>query len=165
MARKAIVDKEIILSMLKAGETTQRIAEKFSVSRQAIDLHRKDFIGKGLLPDRRAARSKKQPSTESGNNAAPQTEGYPRQPVSVSNEKPENKSTISLDTHIDLIINAFSALKRLPSLERELELYRLENERMKQELDKLTLIEKKRIEQENRWMLIRNDDFTRNSSS
>lgn len=50
MARKAIVNKDTVLRMLREGETTQRIAEGFNVSRQAIDLYRKDFIGKGLLP-------------------------------------------------------------------------------------------------------------------
>ncbi len=58
MARKAIVNKNIILNKLKDGETTQSIAENFNVSRQAIDLYRRDFIKKGLLPNQRALRGK-----------------------------------------------------------------------------------------------------------
>ena len=50
MARKAIVDRNIVLQLLKEGKTSQSIAAQFGVSRQAIDLHRKEFIRTGLLP-------------------------------------------------------------------------------------------------------------------
>jgi len=55
MARKAIVDRDLVLTWLREGKTTEYIAEQYSVSRQAIDLHRRDFISRGLLPDQRAA--------------------------------------------------------------------------------------------------------------
>ena len=51
MTRKAVVDRDTILNMLREGKTTQNIAEKYGVSRQAIDLHRRDYIKKGLLPN------------------------------------------------------------------------------------------------------------------
>jgi len=112
MARKAIVDKDVILRMLREGETTQRIAEKFNVSRQAIDIHRRDFIEKGLLPNKRAARTRK-----TAEKAAPQKQNL----ISPSQALP-SKDNISLDEQIDLIINAFNALKRLPQLEKEVPL-------------------------------------------
>ena len=59
MARKAIVDRDIVLICLREGKTTQYIAEQFGVNRQAIDLHRRDFISRGLLPNQRAARGKR----------------------------------------------------------------------------------------------------------
>ena len=102
MARKAIVNKDIILSMLKEGETTQRIAGKFNVSRQAIDLYRKDFIEKGLLPNQRAVRTRKAPKE-----AAPQ-----KQKIISPRQSPPSKNIVSLDKQIDLIINAFNALPR-----------------------------------------------------
>ena len=111
MARKAIVNKDIILSMLREGETTQRIAEKFSVSRQAIDLYRRDFIEKGLLPNQRAVRTRKAPKE-----AAPQ-----KQKLILQRQSPPSKDIVSLDGQIDLIINAFHALKRLPQLEKEVD--------------------------------------------
>ena len=49
MARKAIVDRNTVLQLLKEGKTSQNIATQFGVSRQAIDLHRKEFIRTGLL--------------------------------------------------------------------------------------------------------------------
>ena len=49
MARKAIVDRNTVLQLLKEGKTSQTIATQFGVSRQAIDLHRKEFIRTGLL--------------------------------------------------------------------------------------------------------------------
>lgn len=164
MARKAIVDKEIILDLLKRGETTQRVADRFKVSRQAIDLHRKDFINKGLLPDKRAARTGKEPETgppEKGSFF----ENYP--PVSGQSalipEQSKDKNVIeSLDTQIDLIINAFNALKRLPAVEKELEMLRQENEKARQEIELLKTRENKRLDQENRWMLINKEDMPDN---
>ena len=49
MARKAIVDRPAVLEMLKEGKTSQAIADRFGVSRQAIDLYRKQFTREGLL--------------------------------------------------------------------------------------------------------------------
>ena len=143
MTRKAIVNKDIILSMLKEGETTQRIAEKFNVSRQAIDLYRKDFIEKGLLPNQRAVRTRKTPKE-----AAPQ-----KQKIISPRQSPPSKNIVSLDKQIDLIINAFNALKRLPQLEKEVETYKQEYENALHEIEHLKEAEKKRLDQESRWLL------------
>ncbi|MFC2036111.1 hypothetical protein ACFLUJ_08360 [Chloroflexota bacterium] len=149
MARKAIINKDIVLSMLKEGETTQRIAEKFNVSRQAIDLYRRGFIKKGFLPNQRAVRIKK-----ATKEATPQKQ----EPASHSQSTP-SKDIVSLDEHIDLIINAFNALKRLPQLEKEVETYKHECENALHEIERLKEKEMKRLDQESRWLLIqrRND--------
>ena len=97
MARKAIVDKEIVLSMLKEGVTTQGVAEKYNVSRQAIDLYRKDFIKKGLLPDRRAARTVKLPEEITSGNETRTEKAVPQQSLKPSGE------TVTLDKQIDLL--------------------------------------------------------------
>ena len=143
MARKAIVNKEIILSMLREGETTQSIAEKFNVSRQAIDLHRRDFIAKGLLPNQRAVRTRK-----ALGQATPQ-----RQNLTSPRQAPPARDVVSLDEQIDLIIDAFNALKRLPQLEKEVETYRREYENAVREIERLKENEKKRLDQESRWLL------------
>lgn len=167
MARKAIVDKDIILELLKKGETTQRIAERFKVSRQAIDLHRKEFINNGLLPDRRAARTRKEPiesidSTKNIGNENPTFE----QSVLIKSNIPSQEiiETVSLDAQIDLIISAFNALKRLPVVEKELENLKQENEKAKIEIERLKGLENKRIDQEKRWMLINTEDMPDSSS-
>jgi hypothetical protein len=149
MARKATVNKETVLSMLKEGETTQHIAEKFNVSRQAIDLYRKDFIARGLLPDRRASRVSKSPKEASPREKIP--ESPPQSPLSPD-------TVPSLDEQIDLIISAFDALKRLPQLEKELETYRRENENARLEIERLKGKVQKRLDQENRWLLTQNQD-------
>ncbi len=151
MARKAIVNKDIILSMLREGETTQRIAEKFNVSRQAIDLHRRDLIEKGLLTNQRAVRTRKAPKE-----AAPQTQKLisPRQ-------SPPSKDIVSLDVQIDLIIKAFSALKRLPQLEKEVETYKQEYENALHEIERLKENEKKRLDQESQWILTQSHNDAR----
>ena len=69
-----------------------------------------------------------------------------------------NPSGESLDEQIDLLISAFSALKRLPVLEKEIEAIKRENEKARYEIERLKSQERKRLEQENRWMLIRDDD-------
>lgn len=143
MARKAIVNKDIILSMLKEGETTQRIAEKFSVSRQAIDLYRRDFIEKGLLPNQRAVRTRK-----AIKEATPQ-----KQKIISPRQSLPSKDIVSLNEQIDLIINAFNALKRLPQLEKEIETYKQEYENALHEIERLKEDEKKRLDQESRWLL------------
>ncbi len=130
MARKAIVDKDKILSMLQEGKTTQSIAEMFGVSRQAIDLHRRDFISRGLLHDQRAARTKR----------AEKKAGRIAHRID------------SLDEQIELIIAAFSALKRLTELEKELETYKRKYENATKEIEHLQEIEHKRQDQELRWL-------------
>ena len=150
MARKAIVDKDIILSMLREGETTGRIAEKFKVSRQAIDLYRRDFIEQGFLPNQRAAKIRKDPKE-----AAPRKHKriLPVQSRPVKDE-------VSLDKHIDLMINAFNALKRLPQLEKEFETYKHEYENALHEIERLKTIEQKRLDQERRWLLTQRHNDT-----
>ena len=129
MARKAIVDKDLVLNLLKEGKTTKQIAEQFGVSRQAIDLHRREFISMDLLPDQRAGRKQR---------AAKET------------LTPE-RSVVSLEQQIDLIIAAFSALKSLPKLEAELEKYKRDYENTLQELERLRKSEQKRQEQEQQF--------------
>ncbi|MFC1992507.1 helix-turn-helix domain-containing protein [Chloroflexota bacterium] len=142
MARKAIVDKDIILSMLNEGETTQRIADKFNVSRQAVDIYRRDFIKNGLLPNQRAVRTSKAPK-----------EAVPtKQNIIMPKEYPPSKDTVALDKQIDLIIDAFHALKRLPQLEKEVDTYKHEYENALQEIERLKENEKKRLDQESRWL-------------
>ena len=129
MARKAIVDRDLVLNWLREGKTTQYIAEQYDVSRQAIDLHRRDFISRGLLPDQRAAREKR---------AAKET-------------VPPKQIIASLDQQIELIIEALGALKRLPELEAELEKYKRDYENALQEIERLREGEQKRQEQEQRF--------------
>jgi hypothetical protein len=165
MARKAIVDKDLILDLLKNGESTQRIAKRFNVSRQAIDLHRKDFINSGLLPDKRASRIRKEQSeffntTEEidGEDSSVQQQALNRSKI------PVVENIESLDAQIDLIISAFNALKRLPVVEKELEALKRENEKARQEIERLKSHENKRLDQENRWTLINTQDFPGSSS-
>jgi len=136
--------------MLRKGESTQRIAKKFNVSRQAIDLHRRDFIERGLLPNQRALRIKK----------APKGVTHKSQIIASPEQSPYSKDTgFSLDEQIDLIIDAFNALKRLPQLEKEVETYKKQYENALQEIENLNETLKKRMDQESRWRLTqrRND--------
>jgi tRNA/tmRNA/rRNA uracil-C5-methylase (TrmA/RlmC/RlmD family) len=132
--------------MLREGKTTQRIAEKFNVSRQAIDLHRRDFISKGLLANQRAARKTK---------ALPQAPSRTTNPTS-NWQSQSSKDITSLDGQIDLMINAFDALKRLPQLEIELETYKQQYEKALSVIKSLNENEKTRLGQETRWLLTHN---------
>ncbi|MFC1968248.1 hypothetical protein ACFLVX_02510 [Chloroflexota bacterium] len=145
MARKAIVDKEIILNMLRMGESTRSVAERFGVSRQAIDLHRRDFINKGLLTNQRAVKKRRAAKEDLPTN---------RKLVSSKESVALENNIIPLDTQINLIIDAFSALKSLPQLERELVNYKRKYESAMQELDRLKQVGKKRYDQEQRWLLV-----------
>ena len=142
MARRAVVNKDIVLSMLREGETTQSIADKFNVSRQAIDLYRRDFIEKGLLPNQRAVRARK----------ATEEVMPPKQNLISPRQSTTSKDIVSLDGQIDLIINALNALKRLPQLEKEIETCKQEYENAIQEIERLKESEKKRLDQESRWL-------------
>lgn len=160
MARKAIVDKEIILDLLEKGETTQRIADRFKVSRQAIDLHRREFINKGLLPDKRAARTRKEPvGIINPPNEADNNNSGAQQPVLIQSQTSTQLNIETLDEQIDLIIRAFNALKRLPAVEKELEILRKENEEVKFEIERLKASENKRLDQENRWKSINTEEI------
>jgi transposase len=143
MVRKAIVDKEKVLSMLREGETTQHIAENFKVSRQAVDIYRRDFIKKGLLPDQRAVRKKRKALKENISH---------RQNSMSHKEYSTSRISITLDEQIDLIIKAFNALKRLPQLEKEVEAYKQQYDNALQEIERLKKTEKKRLVQESRWL-------------
>ena len=165
MARKAIVDKEKILDLLNKGETTQKIAEKFKVSRQAIDLHRKEFISKGLLPDKRAVRRRKEKPTFINSIKKNEYDNPREKQSAIMHSKPtQSESAVSLDAQIDLMISAFNALKQLPFVEKELDTLKQENERIKQEIERLTNRQRKRMEQEDRWMLIKPEDIPDPSS-
>ena len=143
MARKAIVNKDIVLNMLREGETTQHIADRFKVSRQAIDLYRRDFIKRDLLPDQRAPRKVRMEKVSSVQNDKP----------IASSQYSHSKDTVSLDVQINLIIDAFSALKRLPQLKTELEEFKQKYDNALREIERLKEDEKKRLDQESRWLL------------
>ena len=146
MARKPIVDRNTVLQLLKEGKTSQTIATQFGVSRQAIDLHRKEFIRTGLLP---AAGTAPLPVT------VPQTI---TQAVSAKPASAITPKDISLDRMIDLFIKAFDALKRIPELEAEVERYRNEHDDLLKQIKQLEEREKKRQEQESRWLQAQNPD-------
>ena len=131
MARKATVDKDVVLRMLQEGKTTQQVADQFEVSRQAIDLHRREFINRGLLEDQRAFRKAR----------ADRATVFPY------------RNGISLEQLIDLVIAAFSALKQLPELEADLEKYRRDYQSAIQEIERLKKTDEKWKEQEQRWLL------------
>ncbi len=149
MARKAIVDRDTVLQMLRDGQTTQRVADHFGVTRQAVDLHRKDFIAHGLITDQRAARSHPgvaMPTTES----APTQQGIP---VAPSAPSPRELATLPLNQIIDLAIEAFAALKKLPELEAERDRYRQSYQAAAAEIERLKEAEDRRRDQEQRWFL------------
>ena len=131
MARKATVDKDVVLRMLQEGRTTQYVADQFEVSRQAIDLHRREFINRGLLEDQRSFRKAR----------ADRATVFPY------------RDGISLEQLIDLVIAAFSALKQLPELEADLEKYRRDYQSAIQEIERLKKTDRKWKEQEQRWRL------------
>ena len=148
MARKAIVDRNTVLQLLKEGKSSQVIATQFSVSRQAIDLYRKDFTCTGLLP---AAGTAPLPITALPS-IPPAAPRVPARNFSPSVQPPE----VSLDQMIDLIIKAFDALKRLPELENEVAKFRSEHQGLLQQIAQLEESEKKRNEQETRWLQAQN---------
>ena len=142
MTRKATVDKDLVLQMLREGKTTQYIADHFGVSRQAVDLHRRDFITKGLLPDQRAGKQTK----------------------TAKEDVPPNRNIPSLDQQIELIIEAFSALRRIPKLEADIEKYKRAYEGAVHEIERLQNAEQKRQDQELRWLHAQHQEDTGSSS-
>jgi len=136
MARKAIVDRDEVLRMLQEGNSTQSVADHFGVTRQAIDLHRRDFIDRGLLRNERAGRvARPVPAALTGTAAGPATV----------------TTTTRLDDLIDLVIRAFTALKRVPELEAELDQSRRDCERLRDEFERLRTEADRRRDQELRW--------------
>jgi hypothetical protein len=154
MARKAVVDRNIVLQLLKEGKTSHSIATQFGVSRQAIDLYRKEFVRTGLLP--------------SSTTPLPVSTQLPVTPV-IKPPIPPKPSTHSLEPHdvsldqmIELIIKAFDALKRIPELEAEVTKYRSEYNGLITQIEQLEEREKKRKEQEIRWIHAQNPDIVSN---
>ncbi len=135
MARKATVDKDIVLEMLREGKTTQYVADEFGVSRQAIDLHRKEFISRHLLDDQRSFRK-----ARAARAAVSSTRGG-----------------ISLEQLVDLVIAAFSALKEVPELEADLEKYRRDYQSAMEEIERLKKTDQKWKEQELRWSAVQQE--------
>ena len=133
MARKATVDINLVLQMLQEGRSTREVADHFSVSRQAIDLHRKKFITQGILQTKRAARAPK--------------------PIDKPPKSPSLTKGYSLEELIDLVLEAFTALKRMPTLEADLERYKHDYETALSEIERLKQAEEKRTDQESRWLL------------
>jgi len=159
MARKAIVDRAAVLEMLKQGMTSQAIADRFGVSRQAIDLHRKQFTAAGLLvPPQRHAPA---PAPAQGRAASREQRGEaqsqisPAAPGSADMPPLSPIPSLSLDQLIDLIIQAFTALKRIPELEKEFAALRKSYEAALQQIQELNEREQKRREQELRWLRAR----------
>ena len=144
MARKAIVDRDTVLRMLRDGQTTQHVADHFGVSRQAVDLHRKDFIARGLITDQRAARSRR-------STAAPTAEATPTVTEATPAPSPRELAALPLDQIIDLAIDAFAALKKLPEAEAERDRYQKSYEAAAAEIERLKEAESHRRTQEQRW--------------
>jgi hypothetical protein len=150
MARKPTVNREVVLQMLREGKTSQFIGDQFGVSRQAIDLYRKQFNKEGLLA---GSGVKVNPLI-----ASPAVPVYePRYEPRVNrNPLPSSAiskaSSLSLDQMVDVIIEAFSAMKRIPELEAELNQFRSQYEKALKEVEELKLKEQKRKEQEARWI-------------
>ena len=154
MARKATVDRNLVLQFLKEGKTSQSIATQFGVSRQAIDLYRKEFFRTGLLQNIIT------PLPAAAPNPAPLTvsPAAPSKPLS-SGLQPED---VSLDQMIELMIKAFDALKRIKELEAEAEKYRNEHDALVKQIELLEEREKKRKEQESRWLHAQNPGILTN---
>lgn len=151
MARKAIVDRNVVLQLLKEGKTSQSIGTQFGVSRQAIDLYRKEFVRAGLL--------------QGTNSPPPAAPPLPITEPSVSTIKTAPAITprdITLDQMIELLIKALSALKRLPQLEAEVARYRHDYEELFKQIGQLEEREKKRREQEDRWLHAQHGDNQNN---
>jgi hypothetical protein len=155
MARKATVDRNLVLQFLKEGKTSQSIAAQFGVSRQAIDLYRKEFVRTGQL----------QPNVTplpvvTARSSGPPATGIPVPvPTQAIGLQPQD---VSLDQMIELMIKAFAALKRIPELEAEAAKYRNEHDALIAQIAQLEDREKKRKEQETRWLHAQNPGILTN---
>jgi len=67
-----------------------------------------------------------------------------------------------LDQLIELMIKAFDALKRIKELEAEAEKYRNEHDALVKQIEALEEREKKRKEQESRWLHAQNPGILTN---
>jgi cell division protein FtsL len=150
MARKAIVDRETVLQLLREGQTSKAIADRFGVSRQAIDLYRKylsNFIPPNDIEKPQATNEPKptsvyQPKVES-------VSGHEKPPYPT---RTSTRSALSLDEMVDLIIEAFSALRRVKELESEISTLKKKSDALLQQIEQLEVREQKRKEQEARWI-------------
>jgi len=151
MARKATVDVDKVMQMLREGQSTQSVADFFGVSRQAIDLHRRKFIQSGQLVERRAPRRTvtAQESGETGIKGSPASS-----PAKSAETGTKGSPTVSLDRLIELSIEAFESLKKVPKLEAELEKYKRDYQRAAEQIEQLERAVNKRNEQEARWNLV-----------
>lgn len=141
MARKATVDRDTVLHLLREGKTSQSIASQYGVSRQAIDLYRKQLKSPSLL-------------AATAPTALPPQEAVippPPLPRTADTATPAPQPQVSLDQMIELMIQAFSAMKRLPELEMELKQMQEQYETVKAQISNLEEREKRRLEQESRW--------------
>jgi hypothetical protein len=155
MARKAIVDRDTVLQLLREGKTSQTIASQYGVSRQAIDLYRKQFVNSGLLPETRPAKpvmvTEPRPGIQFTERHTLEPAPEPK-PLPYSATPTTALPTLSLDQMVDLIIQAFSALKRVPELEVEIVKTRKSYDALLQQVEQLQMREQKRKEQEARWI-------------
>lgn len=143
MARKPTIDVAMAIQMLRDGQSTQAVAEHFGVSRQAIDLHRRKLIQSGQLVDKRANRT---------------TETVPTETVRRQSPSVKRPADVSLDGVIDLAIQAFGSLKRVPQIEAELARCKQDYDQARLRIDELELELRKRTEQEARWKLAMTGD-------
>jgi hypothetical protein len=155
MARKATVDRNLALQFLKEGKTSQSIAAQFGVSRQAIDLYRKEFVRTGLLQPNATPL----PVLTAPNSAPPAASSPAPVPTQPAGLQPQD---VSLDQMIELMIKAFAALKRIPELEAEAAKIRSEHDALIKQIEQLEEREKKRKEQESRWLHAQNPGILTN---
>ena len=154
MSRKATVDVDKVMQMLREGQSTQSVADHFGVSRQAIDLHRRKFIQSGQLVERRAPRRtvnfpelaeagiKGSPHVSMPKPAETGTKGYQAAPTPGSaGTGKKGSEVVSLDRLIELIVEAFDSLKQLPKLELEAELEKYKRDYQKA-AERIDILEK-----------------------
>jgi hypothetical protein len=154
MARKAIVDRATVLEMLKEGKTSQAVADRFGVSRQAIDLYRKQFVRDGSLP----TGPRSSPTGPVAGRPANRIADEPRAPYYAipPSPPPPSRGNLSLDQAVDLFIQAFTALKQVPELEQEIERLKKTNVSLTAQFEEAQTREQKRREQEQRWFQAQN---------
>jgi len=143
MARKLTVDRDAVLEMLREGRSTRQVAEHFGVTRQAIDLHRRDFISQGLLDGRRAGRPTAAARVPRTPSAPPQGPAPPA----------------SLDDLIEVAIRAFTALRELPQVQAELNRCRQERDAALAQIEALHGALATRQNQEQRWHMAQSGDL------
>lgn len=156
MARKAIVDREIVLQLLHEGKTSQAIANQYGVSRQAIDLYRKQFVQDGVLQRSRTTRPattvKPKPNNKPIHHQTAEPSPELKGQAYLFTPPLQATITVPVDQIVDLVYQAFTALKRIPELEAEITEIRKNYESALQQIEQLKDREQKRQEQEARWI-------------